>query len=48
MTGVMPSLKTHYRLGAVGEQINNLALTFIAPLGAQHYHIPAHLPFSTK
>jgi hypothetical protein len=37
VTGVMAALKTHYGIGLIGEQIDNLALAFVTPLGTQHH-----------
>ena len=42
MSGVMPALEAHYCSGLIGQQIDNLALAFITPLGAQDYYIFTH------
>jgi hypothetical protein len=42
VAGVMPALKTHYRAGLISQQIDDLALAFITPLGAQDYYIFTH------
>jgi hypothetical protein len=42
MASVMAALKAHYGAGAVSQQIDDLALTLIAPLGADHDDILAH------
>ncbi len=43
MPGIMPSLETNYGLGFFGEKVNYLALSFVAPLSAYHYHRLRHL-----
>src|SRR5262249_18916457 len=53
MPGVVPALKAHHALGMVGEPVHDLALALVAPLGADHYDVLAHLlalphdPFAT-
>jgi len=34
VAGVVATLKTHHRLRVVGQPVDDLALAFIAPLGA--------------
>jgi len=34
VAGVVPALEARHRRGTLGEQIDDLALAFIAPLGA--------------
>ena len=36
VAGVVTALEAHHRGGALGEQIDDLALAFVAPLGADH------------
>jgi len=36
MTGIMAALKAHDDFGAVGQPIDDLAFTLVAPLGADH------------
>jgi hypothetical protein len=42
MASIVTTLKAHYCCGLIGEQINNFALTFITPLGAQYHNILSH------
>jgi hypothetical protein len=42
VTGVVASLETHDMRGLFGQEINDLALAFIAPLGTQNYYTLAH------
>jgi hypothetical protein len=42
VAGVVPALEAHHGVGPLGEQIDDLALALVAPLGAEHYHVPAH------
>ena len=37
MTGVVSPLKTRYHRKVWCQQVNNLAFTFIAPLGTENY-----------
>jgi hypothetical protein len=37
------ALEPHDRIGAVSQQIDNLALALITPLGAQDDYVLAHL-----
>ena len=41
VTGVVAALKAHDGVGLLGEQVRELALALIAPLGAD-YHDPGH------
>jgi hypothetical protein len=34
MAGVIPALGTHHHIGLLGEDVDNLSFSFIAPLGA--------------
>jgi hypothetical protein len=36
MAGVMATLETHHAAHAFGQQIDDLAFAFVAPLRAQH------------
>jgi hypothetical protein len=40
MAGVVAALITRYNIEPLGEQVDNLTLTFVAPLGANNcdYH----------
>jgi hypothetical protein len=38
VASVVATLETHHGAGAVGQQVNDLPFTLIAPLGADHYH----------
>jgi len=42
VAGVVTALETHHGGGALGQQIDNLALALIAPLGADDYDILSH------
>jgi len=42
MSGIVTALETHDRRGLIGQQVNNLALAFIAPLGTDDNNILAH------
>ncbi len=37
--GVVAALEAHHHLGALGEQVDHLALALVAPLGAHHHHV---------
>jgi hypothetical protein len=39
MPSVMATLKSDYTFSLIGNQINNLAFSFIAPLGANNHNI---------
>jgi len=43
MTGIVAALVTHHGGGLFGQQVNDFALAFITPLGAQHDDISSHL-----
>ena len=47
MTGVVAALEAHHRVRLVGEQIDDLALAFVAPLQADHDQIFTHCAPST-
>jgi hypothetical protein len=36
VAGVVPALEAHHDVGAAGKPVDDLALAFIAPLGADH------------
>src|SRR5690606_28341185 len=42
VAGVVAALETHHATGALGEQVDDLALAFITPLGADHDDILGH------
>ncbi len=42
MAGIVTALEAHHRRHLIGQQVNNLTLAFITPLGAQHYNIFTH------
>jgi hypothetical protein len=42
MSGIVPTLKTHHRIRPIGEQIDDLALAFIAPLSTDYYYCLGH------
>ena len=37
VAGVVAALEAHDRVGALGEQVGDLALALVAPLGADYY-----------
>ena len=39
MAGIVPTLKPHHKIGPFGQPINDLAFSFIAPLGADDHNI---------
>ena len=39
MAGVVSALITDYIIGVLGQDVDNLAFAFIAPLGAYNYRI---------
>jgi hypothetical protein len=41
------ALETHYMRGFFGQQVDDLALAFVTPLGAQYYYALAHLIHQT-
>jgi hypothetical protein len=43
MTRIMPPLKPNDSARRFCEPINDLALTFVTPLGANHYDVLAHI-----
>ena len=43
VAGVVPPLKAHHGCGPVGQQIDNFALAFITPLGADYDYVLAHV-----
>ncbi len=48
MTGIVPALEADNRCNLVGQQVNNLTLAFITPLGAQHNNIFTHDSLSMR
>ncbi len=42
VAGIVAALETHHRRRPVGQQVDDLALTFVTPLGADHYDIFTH------
>ncbi len=42
MPRIVAPLKSDHDFGLIGQQINDLAFPFIAPLGAEHYHMLIH------
>ena len=39
MAGIVAALEAHHDLGPLGQPVDDLALAFVAPLGADHRHI---------
>ena len=39
MAGIMAALEAHHDIGALGQPIDDLALAFVAPLGADDHDI---------
>ena len=39
MAGIVAALKAHHHIGALGKPIDNLALAFVAPLGADDHDV---------
>ena len=48
MTGIVAALVTHDRSRLIGQQIDDLALALITPLGAQDHDILTHNPLSSS
>jgi hypothetical protein len=42
MTGVMSALEARHRVRAVGEQVNDFALAFVAPLRSDYDYVLCH------
>ena len=42
MSGVVPTLKTHYTLRVIGKPINNFAFAFVTPLAADYHDVFCH------
>ena len=42
MTGIVAALETHYRPATLAQQVDDLPLAFVAPLGADDHHRAAH------
>jgi hypothetical protein len=43
MARIMATLKPHNSARGFSKPINDLALTFVTPLGANHYDVLAHI-----
>ena len=43
VAGIVAALETHHGLGVIRQPVNNLALAFVAPLGADHDNILGHV-----
>ena len=43
VAGVVTALKTHDTRNLIGQQIDNLALTFVTPLGADNDDVLTHI-----
>src|SRR5690606_38148091 len=39
MAGVVAALKAHHDVGPLGQPVDDLAFTFVAPLGADHHYV---------
>jgi hypothetical protein len=48
VTGIVPALEANNRSDLIGQQINNLTLAFITPLGAQHNNVFTHDSLSMR
>src|SRR5688572_22669513 len=46
MAGIVPALETHHGIGIMAEQIDDLALALVTPLGAQNHYAFIHHLFS--
>jgi hypothetical protein len=42
MVGIMPTLKACYRCNSLGQQVDDLAFAFVAPLRAQNNYVSTH------
>src|SRR5262249_38767237 len=42
VAGIVPALEAHYALRVISEPVDDLALTFVAPLRADDHHVPCH------
>lgn len=42
MTGVVAALKTHHRGSLLGQQVNDLSLALVSPLGSENNDILTH------
>jgi hypothetical protein len=42
MAGIVTALETDHGVGVMGQQIDDLALAFIAPLGPENYYRSCH------
>ena len=45
VAGVVAALEAHHALWHLGQPVDQLALAFVAPLGADHDHIFCHVFF---
>ena len=43
VAGVVPALEARDRRGALGQQVDDLALALVAPLGADDDEVPGHV-----
>ena len=43
MPGIVTAVETHHAVDVFGEPVNDLALAFVTPLGANHHDIFRHL-----
>jgi hypothetical protein len=43
VTRIVTTLETHHTLRTFGQPINEFAFAFVAPLGADHHHMPSVL-----
>jgi hypothetical protein len=43
MAGVVATLKAHYALRVIGQPVDDLAFTFVAPLGSDYDYVLRHV-----
>ena len=48
VSGIVPALEANNRCDLVSQQVNNLTLAFITPLGAQHNNVFTHDSLSMR
>ena len=48
MAGIVPALKADHGCGLIGEQIDDLALALVAPLGADNHDCCCHIACQTS
>ena len=46
VAGIVTALEAYDALRVVGQPVNDLALAFVTPLGANHHDILSHIPVS--